>query len=500
MSENEKKIYQIIMLVFLLLSVPIIVLSFYNVPSADDYSFGYLMKKWVSENGYHFGGMLKCAAQNMINYYYSWQGRYSESFLASFMPDLFGLYWLSAIVMFFMLVGSIIYLYCALAKNLAGKKYIWAGVWIGLLISTAIVQNIPFPVEAFYWFDGAMAYTLHHSFYLWMCGVVINYLGTKRINQKAGYMILLVVLAVLAAGGNVVTSFISIFTWIVFLMIVLLILHRGYEIIIPFIVSIGGFLVSYLSPGTAIRGGGSENYAPALLTIIKCFRWTLRQYILTWTNVAILLMLCFLTPLFLKILLVFVEEHDFKFRFPGIIAAGGICFLSAMSAPPFYVLGESGPGRLRNVIYINYILLFVLMYGYVLGWIVVKEKNNVIVKEIPRFYEKLPLQKSVCLIVVVFGLLCAGNAQRWGVSIEAAKELASGQARRYHSESVEREKIYLESEQRDIEVSPYSVKPYLLFFDDITDNPENWKNTSISEYFGKRTIKLNRYDSDVAYD
>ncbi len=60
--------------------------------------------------------------------------------------------------------------------------------------------------------------------------------------------------------------------------------------------------------------------------------------------------------------------------------------------------------------------------------------------------------------------------------------------------------MYQSAEEADLEVAPYSEKPYLLFFDDITDDPENWKNMAVSAFYGKQTVKLNAYDPDVEYD
>lgn len=499
MNTNEKKLCKTIIVFFLIVSIPIIILSFFNVPSADDYTFGKAMHAYVSQNGYHVFGMFKCAVQNMIDYYINWEGRYSESIIASFMPDIFGCYWISAIIIYAILTGGTVFCFYILADKLAGRENAWMGICIALIINIAIVQNVPYPVEAFYWFIGAMAYMFYHSVYLWMCGVLVVYFTSDDKKQSIISLAMLGVLAAFVAGGNNVTAFVSILTYGLAVAAAFF-NHKKRGIVFPFLLSIGGFLASYLAPGTTVRGGGSENYTPILTTIIKCFRWTIRQYILEWTTAEVLLMLCLLTPFILRILLAFIEKHDFKFHFPGIIAIGGVCFLSAMSSPPFYILGESGPGRLRNVIYVSYIILAVLIYGYFLGWLIAKEKNRTLSRNIAYIYQNTPVKNSIIAIIIVIGLLCAGDAKQYGVSIEACKEIVGGQAAQYHREATERKRIYQYSEETHIEVAPYSVKPYLLFFDDITDDSENWKNMAIRNYYEKETVKLDRYDPDVEYD
>ncbi|MCI8430043.1 MAG: hypothetical protein HFI16_07270 [Lachnospiraceae bacterium] len=499
MNTNEKKLYRTVILFFLLASVPMVILSFFNVPSADDFTFGRRMQAYISENGYHMFGMIKCAVENMADYYMRWEGRYSESIIASFMPDIFGCYWLSAIVIYGLLTGGITFFFYTLAKGLAGKEKAWAGVCIALTVCLAAVQNVPYPVEAFYWFIGAMAYMFYHASYLWMCGVVILYFTSQDRRRDIVLLTLLALLSAFVAGGNNVTAFVSILTYSAFV-VLSLVTRRKRGIIFPFLLSVGGFLISYLSPGTTVRGGGSEHYTPVVVTIIKCFRWTIRQYLLEWTTAKILLMLCFLTPFLLKILLEMVDRYHFRFRFPGIAALGGVCFLSAMSSPPFYILGEPGPGRLRNIIYVSYLVVTVLVYGYFLGWAAAMEENRKTAEKIADLYQRLPVKKSIAAGIVVMGLMCIGDAKRYGVSIEACKEIAQGQAAQYHREAAERKKMYQSAEEADLEVAPYSEKPYLLFFDDITDNPENWKNMAVSAFYGKQTVKLNAYDPDVEYD
>jgi hypothetical protein len=84
--------------------------------------------------------------------------------------------------------------------------------------------------------------------------------------------------------------------------------------------------------------------------------------------------------------------------------------------------------------------------------------------------------------------------------LEAIRELASGQAKQYYQEAMIRKEIYQDESILDAEVEPYSVKPYLLYFDDITDDPENWKNKGVIEFYRKDSVKLNRYDPEVDYD
>lgn len=497
MSKNEKAIGWFTLAWFLILSTPVFILSFYNVPSADDYTFAQQMHLWIQEHGYEIPGILRCAMETSVDYYFRWQGRYSESFFAAFMPETFGCYWISTILIYLIFAGGMIAFFRNLVRALAGKECIWIGNMAGLVVGMMIVQNVPFPVEAFFWFDGSMAYMFHHAVYLWMCVGALRYFLAENKKGSVWNMLLLCLLTVVAAGGNNVTSFTSILTYVIFAAIALLI-RRKRGILFPAVLSFAGFLVSYLSPGTLIRGGGE--YSPVLSTIRKCFVWTIRQYVLGWTTPAVLLTLVFLTPFILQILQKVRERFAFRFPWPVLAAAGALCFLSAMSCPSFYVLGEPGPGRLRNVIYVNDMILAVLIYGYLLGWLWAKFPGNRMWVKLRDFYKNTRVWQGIGVAAVVYVVLCAGNFRTYGVSAEAARELLTGEAAVYHREAMERKAVYLDPDIMHAEVEPYSVKPYLLFFDDITDDPGNWKNVGVGVYYGKESVRLNRYDPEVDYD
>ena len=43
---------------------------------------------------------------------------------------------------------------------------------------------------------------------------------------------------------------------------------------------------------------------------------------------------------------------------------------------------------------------------------------------------------------------------------------------------------------RDAELEPFPSQPYLLYFDDIAEDPEEWINVAMSRYYGKDSVRL----------
>ena len=46
------------------------------------------------------------------------------------------------------------------------------------------------------------------------------------------------------------------------------------------------------------------------------------------------------------------------------------------------------------------------------------------------------------------------------------------------------------NEDEVIELAPFTVKPKVLFFEDIDRSPDNWKNQAMAEYYGRKGIIL----------
>ena len=75
-------------------------------------------------------------------------------------------------------------------------------------------------------------------------------------------------------------------------------------------------------------------------------------------------------------------------------------------------------------------------------------------------------------------------------SVSALISLRTGQAQQYYQEYQERLEL-LEDESLDVVyLKDYTYKPYVLYFNDIQENPEDWVNKSMADYFGKETIYL----------
>lgn len=76
-------------------------------------------------------------------------------------------------------------------------------------------------------------------------------------------------------------------------------------------------------------------------------------------------------------------------------------------------------------------------------------------------------------------------------SISSLYSLITGEASQYHQEYLNRLALYQNPKIKDVEVPAFQVKPYVLFFDDITTDINDWRNIAVASYYGKESVILN---------
>ncbi len=49
---------------------------------------------------------------------------------------------------------------------------------------------------------------------------------------------------------------------------------------------------------------------------------------------------------------------------------------------------------------------------------------------------------------------------------------------------------YQDESQRDVLLEPLREKPYLLYFEDVTEDPSHWRNRAAASFYGKDSVRL----------
>ena len=72
----------------------------------------------------------------------------------------------------------------------------------------------------------------------------------------------------------------------------------------------------------------------------------------------------------------------------------------------------------------------------------------------------------------------------------ALQSLRSGAAAQYYSEFQDRLTILKDPQVQDAVFTSYSQRPYVLFFTDISEDPQFWSNLAMADYYHKQSVSV----------
>ena len=479
----------------IVLLLPMLIIARYNVPCADDYSYGlYTHLAW--ERSHSLLEVLKEGAHTVGNYYSGWQGTYSAVFVFSIQPAIFGEEWypLTTYIVLLSLCGGITYLFAVVVRRILNAAWYQTGIVIAVLVAVC-TQLLPSPVQAFYWYNGSAYYTFFFGISLVLYAKVLTYI---RLSDAAALspakrtfrLLSLSVLSVIIAGSNYVTALTTAILYVCVL--VLMLVQKKYSCLslaIPFGVFIAGFAISVLVPGNSVRQAAFQDRPSALASIVLSFG-TAAKYADGWLTPSLVFLIIFLAPLLYRI----AAGTKYSYSHPILILSGSFCLFAAMFCPTIYAMGTTGPERLLNIIYFAFVILLILNLFYILGWCRrAAEKRGLYAKTEEPESKSERQEYSVAFLFVVFMLFLSGSMiaeSHHYTSSNAMRALLQGEASTYYSIAKERQELLNDESQQDVVLPGYSVRPWVLYFDDITTDPSDWKNVAMSNYFQKNSVVL----------
>lgn len=187
-NQNTRKDYMKwlllgVILVFILSMVPLFYISIYSHPLFDDYSYSLCIRKLIDGGDYSVADMLRASIDETCRTWKVWQGCYSATFFATLQPGVFSsnTYWITTLVLLGGLMISQVLLWKTIAHNLLGCD-IKCALIISLLLAEFQIQFVPFIQEAFYWYNGGMAYTFFYSLMCILISVEVRMLADDKRN------------------------------------------------------------------------------------------------------------------------------------------------------------------------------------------------------------------------------------------------------------------------------------------------------------------------------
>ena len=480
--EKTYKGYLVALILLITISfLPLFIISHYNHPSVDDY--GYSMDTYHIWNEKHdLMEVLKTAVDTSAYYYNNWQGLYISGFLLALQPAIFGegFYAITGYLMLFLLLGSNLY-FCSFVIRKIGGNFLEA-ITLASALSFLSIQWMPSATQGLYWFNGAVNYGFFHALLLLFICWMIELQGRKG-KAALGLTIACCLVAIIITGGNHVTMLmVAVAACCITIAGIIKFRWEKLKYNLPVVISsIVGMMVNALAPGTAVRQshfGRLSAFKAICLSVLNGI-----SKILEWADLKIFLMAIILLPIMWG-LIKRIRNCGFMFRYPLLVFIGGVMWISCMFCPSLYAIGSTGPGRLLNLVYFHFVILFFVNFLYLLGWLSVKFKIDSLGElKFSRSWLVTALLLGIGL-GVSFGYM--GEESAWGW--KAYRELTKGIVQRYSAQAFARDEVFRESKGKDVVVKSFSDKSEVLFFDGITEDENDWRNLNLSKYYQLNSV------------
>lgn len=419
--------------VLLLSLVPMGLIARYDLPLGDDILYGGPVEAALAKDA-SLTTAFQAAAGVVAEKFVSWQGTFSAIFLMALQPGVFGasLYQITPYLMIGALIASTLLLVYTLLCSLLGlSKRVW--LLVGASIAFFSIQLCVSPREGFFWYNGAVYYTLFHSFLLVLATLVIRMFRTKSAWVRAALAALGVLLCAVLSGGNYATAMVCL--ELLVCAIAYSIYQKEYRLVIAFALMLlvfgAGMAVSVSAPGNAIRQASviASGYSPSgplkaiVLSLALGGAMAVGWFDLS-SAVIIALVILFVGPA--------LQKTSWRFRYPLLVVMLLFCVFASQFTPSVYAATSPGPYRLRNVAYFVYLLLIALSAAYITGWAQRRfAKTNQ--PEAPASAHRLAIYPV--LAVLCFGLLLGASLCKrdffTSPSVLAVIELRDGTAQEH---------------------------------------------------------------------
>ena len=475
--------------------IPLFMIAHYNFISVDDFTFTLNSGKIWEETGSVWRVLLG-QVEYTKDFYYEWQGTYFgvwafTSAMGIFAEDAY--YMVTYITLGGFVLAELFGLMVIMVRCL-GADRIRAGI---VAISCVVLQVLltPVPVEGFFWFCGSMLYTFLYAL-AWLLISLLLLMASKRerplwklISMEVGIVLLLFAVG----GGNYVVA-LSVLLFLLFYNVWMVVQKhpQRYMSLGNMLWYIAAFIVNVAAPGNQVRQAASgvthmSFFGAIWRSLVEAFR-----YICNNAIPPCIILGCMLVPIFRGI----IKKRSFKYPWPLLVILISFGVFAAQFTPTLYALQITGAGRIQNLYRFNYYIWLYANEFYLLGWLHRKLQES---GKTYKWWQRVDGSTVGRKSFVLTGWLVGGVALLitlyfWGgdkiTTVSAVMDLHYGNAQQYQMEFRERLAVLEDETLPEVELKPFRIKPYLLYFGDLQKDPEDWVNKAMAEYYGKEKVTL----------
>lgn len=494
---SVKKITVCAAILFLLSAVPLLLLGRYNVMCIDDYDYGRRVHDtWIATGS--FCQSIQTAVKQTGGFFMEWQGTYLSCFLMAVCPMNFNydIAFIVPMIMIGMFSVSAFFFGRQILVRWIGSDKVYASAVMFLLLFL-FYQVIEAPFEGIYWYNGSTHYILMQSFLFIVLTLVSESIWTEKKKKAFLCCIFASIGAAAVGGGNLVTGLQAAILLCLLLIYVCTNFRKKIKYAaVPTVIFAIGFLCNILAPGNSMRASLDTDVGYSPIAAILLSFYYAAVFIVQWTNLFVVLLWLALLPLMWQI----GKKSAKNFPYPVCVTIGAFCVLAAMFTPTLYAVGMVGLSRVDNIIQMVYYLSLFLVTTYWFGRISHRPSGAAAQDEVSAssgqklgaFLESTGNVMTLTCIVLMLVVWVLTPDKNTYASISAARSLVNGDAEIYYEEAMERHALYVDDAVKNVVVEPFSVRPALFSFTDLSEDGDNWLNQAVANYYHKESVKVRK--------
>lgn len=498
---SSKMISIILTAVYVASIIPMLIIGFYNWPSADDFSMAFEVHEYYASTG-NILGVIGASFDKTVNLYNTWIGYFFSSFMTGLSPSVFSekAYFLVPFIIIGMITLGVCFFFKALFVYLMGlDKHLSNSVaMLTLIIMINSLEQEGARAEAFYWYSGAINYSFMFGLSLLWIGILIKTVSDSSFVKRKhiSRIVIASILGFMLGGANYMTalgmgicSFLIVF---ILLMIKLgkFTLWDNIEkrnlsfMYIPAICNILGLVVSAIAPGNSVRSASSQGFGAVKSVLVSVF-YVFDMCISDMTRWEVILGLFIVAIISFKM----ADKMKHKLRHPFMFVLFAFLFTASTMTPPLYATGNISAGRLHSLVWMNYVVMMVLAVFYISIWI--RQQISSATHVGTSFSEGLNTLLVITVVFLIFGsLLCVKEDAYYYSSTSAICDILNSNAKMYNEQCKERLALLTDSSVNEVELKELQVRPELLFYQDITADSDEWVNTVVARYYHKEKVRI----------
>ncbi|MCR5595877.1 MAG: DUF6056 family protein [Lachnospiraceae bacterium] len=500
---NKNRFYTIISYVLCLVAlvslIPVLYVGRYDFATGDDYAYGALAHVAYMHTG-SIWNAIKGAIQHTIDIYYSWQGTWLSVFLFCLHPEVFNDH--AYFIVPWIMIGITVISIAVLSKYFLGRILKLSTNYrmiIFILTSILLVHFVPVKANSFYWYNGAIHYTVPFVLMTFSLVSGCRYILT---GSKKDFIILCVLFT--ALGGMSYLAALAAPVGVLFIYLYLIIsskrkpIKKDLWLILPYGLIMTGLIISALSPGNKARGGEefTLSVSRAFLTVFKAFVQSMQTAVsfIIETPYMILILLCIGIVFYEATKANYQDEiHSEKdyFKHPLIVILMVIIWNASVYAPELYS-GVSVSEGVENtyfwILCMSLIIIEIYVLGYLKQKLLNKESTQITLIKGNADKEK----KAMMIRIVTWCLIAFMGLAFYHRLADTTFKVCLDYIRKGYGEDF-REQMLLQQEllstdERDVVLPATNAYEGPIFNMPVSDEADAWTNGAVARFYDKDSV------------